>query len=181
MIALKGVGKMTKFEVLVQDITTIKADIIVNAANELLLGGGGVDGAIHRAAGKELLEECKTLNGCYPGDAKVTKAYKLPAKYIIHTVGPRYYMLDEQTAAEKLASCYHKSIDLAVELQAKSIVFPAISCGVFAYPPADAAEIAVKTIAKHPEIDKIDRVIFSVVDERMAEIYRRELQKQNFY
>ena len=179
MIIFNRGRNMAKFEVLVRDITTIKTDIIVNAANELLLGGGGVDGAIHRAAGKELLEECKTLNGCLPGDAKVTKAYKLPAKYIIHTVGPRYYMLDKQTAAEKLSGCYHKSIDLAVELQAESIAFPAISCGVFAFPPADAVKIAVKTIAEHPKINKINCVIFSVMDENMAHIYRRELEKQN--
>lgn len=171
---------MTEFTVLVQDITTIKADIIVNAANELLLGGGGVDGAIHRAAGRELLAECKTLNGCLPGDAKVTKAYKLPAKYIIHTVGPRYYMMDERHAAEKLTGCYQKSIDLAVELKAKSIVFPAISCGVFMYPLNEAVKIAVTTIGRHPQIGQIDQIIFSVMDEQTAEVYRQELKNQKF-
>ena len=167
---------MTKFTVLMQDITTLSVDAIVNAANKSLLGGGGVDGAIHRAAGKELLAECKTLGGCETGQAKVTKGYKLPARYVIHTVGPVYCYYDKDTAASLLASCYEKSIDLAISLGIKSIAFPAISCGVYGYPLEEAVKVAVKTVCSHPKINKLDEVIFSVVDEETKKEYDEELR-----
>ena len=136
-------------EVLLMDITKIgfKADAIVNAANESLLGGGGVDGAIHRAAGPELLEECKTLGGCKPGEAKATKAYRLNNKYIIHTVGPRYW--SDPTPKETLANCYLNCLKLADSLDLESIAFPSISTGAFGYPIKEAAEIAVHIICTY--------------------------------
>ena len=131
------------------DITQIgeKADAIVNAANEDLLGGGGVDGAIHRAAGPELLEECRTLHGCKPGEAKATKAYRLKNKYIIHTVGPRYY--SNPNPSETLANCYRNCLLLADSLGLKSIAFPSISTGVFGYPVEEAAEICAHVVSSY--------------------------------
>ena len=131
------------------DITKIgeKADAIVNAANSSLLGGGGVDGAIHRAAGPELLEECKTLGGCKPGEAKVTKAYNLKNKYVIHTVGPKYWC--DPNPPQTLANCYLNCLKLADSLNLESIAFCSISTGVYGYPIGEAAEIAIKTITKY--------------------------------
>ncbi len=158
------------------DITQLKVDAIVNAANKSLLGGGGVDGAIHRAAGKELLAECRTLNGCETGNAKITGGYNLPAKYVIHTVGP-VYNNGSYHEAEKLASCYRKSLELAVQNRVKTIAFPNISTGVYGYPKIEAAEIAVATVESFLRSDnKIEQVVFCVFDTENFDIYEKLLK-----
>lgn len=158
----------TKIELIKGDITKISADAVVNAANTTLLGGGGVDGAIHRAAGPQLLEECRDLDGCKTGEAKITKGYKLPARYVIHTAGPVWH---GGTAKEEdlLASCYRNSLELAKKYSLKTIAFPSISTGVYRFPIEKASKIAYKTVRtflkENPDIfEKIMFVVFSDED-----------------
>ena len=162
---------MTKISLLRGDITKLEVDAIVNAANKTLLGGGGVDGAIHRAAGKKLLEECRQLNGCETGDAKITKGYQLPAQLVIHTVGP-VYNGGKYNEAEKLASCYQRSLEIAVDNNIESVAFPNISTGVYGYPKAEAAQIAIQTVKAFLEThSQLQEVIFCVFDDENYRLY----------
>ena len=162
-------------EVVQGDITKLDVDAIVNAANRSLLGGGGVDGAIHRAAGPQLLEECRGLNGCETGEAKITKGYNLPARHVIHTVGPVWHG-GEKNEDGLLANCYKNSLRLAAENSLKSIAFPAISTGVYRFPSARACAIAVKTVADFlTQEPSIEKVIFCCFDNRTASLYRKEV------
>jgi O-acetyl-ADP-ribose deacetylase len=167
----------SKIEIIRGDITKLEVGAIVNAANTTLLGGGGVDGAIHRAAGPELLMECRTLGGCQPGEAKITRGYRLPARFVIHTVGP-IWRGGKHGEPETLANCYRNSLRLAVENGIKTIAFPAISCGAYGYPLQEAAQIALKTVREFlPTADQIDKVIFALWDEDIYQTYRHALQK----
>ena len=164
-------------EILRGDITKLDVDAIVNAANTTLLGGGGVDGAIHRAAGPELLAECRTLGGCRPGEAKITRGYRLPARFVIHTVGP-VWLGGQQGEPEMLTNCYRNSLQLALKNKIKTLAFPAISCGAYGYPIEEAARIALQTTREFLAVgDNPQKVIFVVWGEDVYEAYREALQK----
>src|SRR5437016_1806669 len=164
------------------DITKLDVDAIVNAANAALLGGGGVDGAIHRAAGPELLMECRGLNGCRPGEAKITRGYRLPARFVIHTVGP-VWRGGKHEEPETLANCYRNSLQLAAENGIETIAFPAISCGAYGYPIQEAAEIALKTTREFQRDLRcfLNRIAVCTATDRrkryrLDSVFRRELQ-----
>jgi O-acetyl-ADP-ribose deacetylase len=168
-------NKDRRLEIIRGDITTLEVDAIVNAANTGLLGGGGVDGAIHRAAGPALLAECRILRGCEPGQAKISGGYRLPARFVIHTVGP-IWGGGKHEEAHTLANCYRNSLQLAVENDIKTIAFPAISCGAYGYPIEEAALIAFETTRKFlAKTDEIEKVIFVVWGQNVYNAYRQFL------
>ena len=170
---MKTLGE--KIEIIHGDITTLEVDAIVNAANSTLLGGGGVDGAIHRAAGPELLAECRTLGGCEPGEAKLTCGCRLPARFVIHTVGP-VWTGGNRGEPQTLANCYRNSLQLAVENGIRTIAFHAISCGAYRYPIRQASRIALETTKDFLGAnDKIDKVFFVLWSEEIYEAYRQSL------
>ncbi len=164
---------MTKIEIIKGDITHLAVDAIVNAANRTLLGGGGVDGAIHRAAGRELVEECRTLNGCETGESKITRGYKLPAKYVIHTVGP-VWRGGNHNENDLLKSCYISSLKLAKEYGIKTITFPAISCGVYGFPIEKACKIALESIKEFISADGwFEKIILIDINDAIINEYRK--------
>jgi len=165
-----------KIQIIQGDITTLDVDAIVNAANSSLLGGGGVDGAIHRAAGPDLLAECRRLNGCPTGEARLTGGYNLPAKYVIHTVGPIYSGIPNDS--EMLRRCYQNSMHIAIQKEMTGIAFPAISCGVYGYPLAEAAEIALQTTLDYlPNAPKLKQVLFVLFSQADRAVYTRTLEQ----
>jgi len=177
---VRRTGSETKPEltVVVADITTLDVDAIVNAANSSLLGGGGVDGAIHRAAGPELLAECRTLGGCPTGEARITKGYRLPARHVIHTVGPVWRGGGEDEDA-LLASCYQTSLQLARENGLQSIAFPAISTGIYGFPAERAAGIAVGTVAEETKRNpgRLEKIVFCCFDKSAAAHHEAALER----
>ena len=168
----------SRLELVEGDITKQGTEAIVNAANPSLLGGGGVDGAIHRAAGPELLEECRTLGGCQTGDARITKGYRLKAKHVIHTVGPVYHREGPERSAELLASAYRRSLEVASENNVRSVSFPSISTGAYGYPMEEAAPIALQTaisyLESHADIELVRFVLFG---RRAYEVYEKALKE----
>jgi O-acetyl-ADP-ribose deacetylase (regulator of RNase III) len=166
---------MTEIEVLKGDITKLEVDAIVNAANKTLLGGGGVDGAIHRRAGAELLEECRTLNGCETGQSKITKGYNLPCQYVIHTVGPVWHE-GKYNEEELLESCYFTALNLAKGYELKTVAFPAISCGIYHFPIDKACRIALDTVKEFiSNNDCFDKIIFIDLNNKVVETYEHLL------
>ncbi len=164
---------MGKIEIIKGDITKLRVDAIVNAANKTLLGGGGVDGAIHRAAGRELFEECKTLNGCETGQSKITKGYNLPSKFVIHTVGP-VWRGGKNNEEELLKSCYLTSLNLAIKNNIKTIAYPAISCGIYGFPIEKAAKIAFETVKDFiSQNDRIEKIIFIDINDKVINEYKK--------
>ena len=165
-----------RIQIIEADITQLRVDAIVNAANRSLLGGGGVDGAIHRAAGPDLLVECRALGGCETGQAKITGGYRLPARHVIHTVGP-VWQGGERGEPELLAACYRNSLRLAIEQSVRTIAFPAISCGVYGYPPDQAARIAVREVrAFLADDDRIETVYLVCFGEDIRQSFQQALQ-----
>ena len=170
-------GIRDRLEALQANIITLELDAIVNAANTTLRGGGGVDGAIHRAAGPELLAECRTLGGCPAGEARITKGYRLPARHVIHTVGPVWHG-GGRREPELLASCYRTSLALATQHGIKTIAFPAISCGAYGYPLAEAVTIAVRECANALAIEhELEKILFACFEQKMLDLYRAEIGK----
>lgn len=175
--AMRSSATPTRMKAVRADITTLAVDAIVNAANNTLLGGGGVDGAIHRAAGPELLAECRTLGGCATGDAKITKGYRLPAKHVIHTVGPVWHG-GAHDEPELLASCYRRSLEVAAAHGCRTVAFPAISCGVYGYPIEAATDIAMRECAAFLERDaRIEEVTFALFSPEHLAVYKRRLAR----